>query len=307
MSKDIEKRFDKLVNTHIRTFCDSSFKDNIQQKIILGEMPGYEEYQREDVEIKKLQNKNLEEMRPCYECPLLTFEQEQHLFKKMNYFKLKAKILREKLKNSFALSEPKVRKIEKYLEKSLQIRNQIAEANFRLVTTIINGCHIDFYRERNITDSLISDAYFDILKAVDYFDWRKGYKFSTYAIWVMKRNFFRDCKQKKSYAEKFINVEYEPTYEEDTQELEYKEKQQFVKNLITLITKKEKMKEQTIGRIIYILENYFGLNGFEGRTLENISEEIGVTKERVRQLKEEGLLLIKNKVEELGITYESAC
>ena len=31
MSKDIEKRFDKLVNTHIRTFCDSSFKDNIQQ------------------------------------------------------------------------------------------------------------------------------------------------------------------------------------------------------------------------------------------------------------------------------------
>ena len=86
MSKDITTRFDKLINTHIRTFCDASFKDIEQRKIICGAMPDIEDYKRQDIEVKKLQNKNLEEMRPCYEAPLLSFEQEQHLFKKMNYF-----------------------------------------------------------------------------------------------------------------------------------------------------------------------------------------------------------------------------
>ena len=300
MPTNIEERFDKLITTHIRVFCDPSFKDISQRQLILGEMPDFEEYQNQSEELKKLQNKKLEEMRPCYEAPLLSFEQEQHLFRKMNYFKYKAKILRDKLKSEF--SEPKILRIEKYLAKALQIRNQIAESNFRLVTTVLNGCNIQFYRKRHIVDSLISDAYFDVLKSVDYFDWRKGYKFSTYAIWVMKRNYFRDYKQKVSYAEKFINIEKDKNYSDEHQEFECSEMKHFVKHLMSFIFKKDK---KTLDRIIYILENCYGLDGSEGRTLVSISEEMGLTKERVRQLKEEGLQLIRQKAEELGITYES--
>ena len=39
-------------------------------------------------------------------------------------------------------------------------------------------------------------------------------------------------------------------------------------------------------REIFILKNYFGLDGYEELTLEKIGEELNLTKERVRQIKE---------------------
>ena len=57
-------------------------------------------------------------------------------------------------------------------------------------------------------------------------------------------------------------------------------------------------------RQAYVLEQYFGVNGREKLTLEQISETVGVTKERVRQLKEKGLQWIREKVEELGIEID---
>jgi DNA-directed RNA polymerase sigma subunit (sigma70/sigma32) len=53
-----------------------------------------------------------------------------------------------------------------------------------------------------------------------------------------------------------------------------------------------------------VLEKYFGVNGRDKMTLEQISEEVGVTKERVRQLKEKGLEWIREKVLELGLSID---
>ena len=304
MTHDIQQRAKKLIETPIRVFPHASFKDAAQRQIIIGDMPRFEKFKIENEEIKKMQSSNMD-MRPCYESPLLDFEQEQHLFRKMNYYKFRAKKLISKLDTN-CLCEQNVAKIERCFAKALQIKNQIAEANFRLVTSVINKCQVSFYRERNIIDALISNAYFDVLKSIDYFDWTRGIKFSTYAIWVMKRNYFKDLKDKKKYAARFVNMGIEKEdnvyFDEDT--LEIQEKKDLAERLLTFVCKKEKMKQQTADRIVYILQSYFGFNGSERRTLESISEEIGVTKERVRQLKEEGLTLIKNKAEELGIKYE---
>ena len=57
-------------------------------------------------------------------------------------------------------------------------------------------------------------------------------------------------------------------------------------------------------RQAYVLEKYFGVNGRDKMTLEQISDEVGVTKERVRQLKEKGLEWIREKVEELGLSID---
>lgn len=305
LQESLEARAKKLIDTKIRLFFHDSFKDLSQRQSIIGNMPDLEKFNLQVESIKKLQSEKIGEyMRPCYEGPLLTFDQEQHLFRKMNYFKFKAKKMIRNL-DLAALTESNVQKIESYFSRIMFIRNQIAESNFRLVSTVLDSCNVSFYRQRNIVDSLISDAYFNVLKAVDYFDWTKGYKFSTYAIWVMKKNFFHDCKAKKKYADKFLNTESDVSFTQDVSEpLEQKETQDFAQMLLTFISKRDKQKQETADRIVYILQNYFGLNGYEKRTLENISEEIGVTKERVRQLKEEGLSLIKKRVEELGLTYE---
>jgi RNA polymerase primary sigma factor len=44
-----------------------------------------------------------------------------------------------------------------------------------------------------------------------------------------------------------------------------------------------------------ILKFYFGLNGFQPYTLEEIGEELGLTRERVRQIKEKAIKKLKNQ------------
>lgn len=48
-----------------------------------------------------------------------------------------------------------------------------------------------------------------------------------------------------------------------------------------------------------IIKKRFGLGGFEARTLESIGKEYGITRERVRQVEREGLVLIKSKTSEV--------
>lgn len=300
------ERAENLLATTLRVFVDPMFDDLKQRKTILAEIPGHEKFQTDGEKIQKLRiNKISPEMRPCYEAPLLNFEQEQHLFRKMNYFKYRAKKLMAGM-NPKRVSEKRVKNIEEHLAIAAAIRNQIAESNFRLATQILKG-QITFYREHGLTDALLSDGYFDVLKAVDYFDWTKGYRFSTYATWVIKKNFFRDSKQKITYAERFTHLDdsraemLNSRGEEYKEEKEYTGRQKLVQKLLKLLSQGDNSTDRN--RQVRVLEHYFGVNR-DRQTLEQISQKLGVTKERVRQLKEKGLLWIKQKVEELGIESE---
>ena len=305
-TEETTQKAQKILDTTLRVFYHPSFEDLKQRKNILANIPGFEKFQKDEAKVQKLRQSNLSpEMRPCYELPLLTFEQEQHLFRKMNYFKWRAKKLMGGM-NPNRVGEKRLLEIEEYLADAAEIRNQIAESNFRLATQILKG-QITFYREHTLTDALLSDAYFDVLKAVDYFNWTTGYRFSTYATWVIKKNFFRDSKQKITYSERFTHLD------EDHAELimsrgdgygeerDYTDRKTLVQQLLSLLAEGDNSTDRA--RQVRVLEHYFGVNGSERHTLEQISEEIGVTKERVRQLKEKGLQWIKEKVEELGIQY----
>ena len=77
-----------------------------------------------------------------YEVPLLTREQEYHLFRKFNYLKYKATKLREKLDPSRARTSV-MDEIEQLYDEAVQVKNQIVQANLRLVVSIakrhVNG------------------------------------------------------------------------------------------------------------------------------------------------------------------------
>jgi RNA polymerase nonessential primary-like sigma factor len=54
-----------------------------------------------------------------------------------------------------------------------------------------------------------------------------------------------------------------------------------------------------------VVERRFGLNGFEPMTLDQTGLEIGLTRERVRQLQAEALKILKSQIEAQGNTLES--
>src|SRR5690606_37789029 len=66
-----------------------------------------------------------------YEVPLLTREQEQHLFRKFNYVKYKASKLREELDPARARSTL-MDEIERLYDEAVMVKNEIVQANLRL-------------------------------------------------------------------------------------------------------------------------------------------------------------------------------
>lgn len=66
-------------------------------------------------------------------------------------------------------------------------RNRFAEANLRLVHSI---ARTHSHRGLDLLD-LIQEGSLGLLKAVDRFDYRKGFKFSTYATWWIKQSITR--------------------------------------------------------------------------------------------------------------------
>ena len=70
-----------------------------------------------------------------YEVPLLTREQEAHLFRKFNYLKYRAAKLREGLDPARAKSSV-MDEIESLYEQVVATKNQIVRANLRLVVSI---------------------------------------------------------------------------------------------------------------------------------------------------------------------------
>ncbi len=63
-------------------------------------------------------------------------------------------------------------------------RHHFIEANVRLVQSIANKFNVPMHLDR---DDLVQDGMIGLDKAVDKFDWRRGYKFSTYATWWIRQ------------------------------------------------------------------------------------------------------------------------
>lgn len=303
-----EIRARRLLEKPLRVIYSPEFDKRHRRREILAEMPNIEQFNELRKKVVQLRSgeKVAPEMRPCYEEPLLTKEQEFHLFRKMNYFKYRAKKLMSRM-NPRKVKEVRLNKIDQLLEEANKIRNQIANSNFRLATQILRK-QSSFYREHSLTEGSLSDGYFDVLKAIDYFDFNTGFKFSTYCTWVLKKNFSRDMKNQSKYQERYTTgmdesmIDIQDGDDGYQAELTYDNNKKMVSRLLSMLAGSDCNGD--VQRQVYAIQEWFGLNGRQHRTLEAISQDMEVTKERVRQLKEKGLEAIREKVKELGIVFE---
>jgi RNA polymerase primary sigma factor len=81
------------------------------------------------------------------------------------------------------LSPRKRRNLEREVAEGLEARDLLTEANLRLVVSIAKR-----YRNRGMAFlDLIQEGNLGLMRAVEKFDYRKGFKFSTYATWWIRQ------------------------------------------------------------------------------------------------------------------------
>jgi RNA polymerase primary sigma factor len=85
--------------------------------------------------------------------------------------------------------------LAKQIEKgNMQARDQMVNSNLRLAFSIARKYH----RPGHSLDDLIQESNIGLMKAVDKFDWRRGFKFSTYATWWIRQSVGRYVNDTKS-------------------------------------------------------------------------------------------------------------
>ncbi|MFJ8016839.1 RNA polymerase sigma factor [Streptomyces sp. NPDC096339] len=111
--------------------------------------------------------------------PLLNAEQEVELAKRIEA----GLFAEDKLANSDKLAPKLKRELEIISEDGRRAKNHLLEANLRLVVSLAKR-----YTGRGMLFlDLIQEGNLGLIRAVEKFDYTKGYKFSTYATWWIRQ------------------------------------------------------------------------------------------------------------------------
>ena len=228
-----------------------------------------------------------------YRVPLLTPYGEQFHFRQLNYLRHWVGVLRERLLKSSKPRRDLVETIQGMFAEIDRIRGRIIECNLRLVVSISRR----FSDSRNGFEELVSEGNLILMKAVDRFDYGRGFRFSTYATHAVQRHIFRlfQTRQKRRKREQITADEIlgdlmPPTLDEARLD-PVGDVKQLLGKWGTCLDERER----------YIIGTRFGVAGHEdSRTLRDLSTELGISKERVRQVQ----IRAMDKLRELAETHK---
>lgn len=210
---------------------------------------------------------------------VLTRDEEIELFRRYNFLKYLVCITRAPMRPAAALGSG-LRKIEKYLDQAEEIKNIIIEANLKLVVSIAKKHALS---AEQLPD-LISEGNFSLMRAVEKFDYTRGFRFSTYASWAIAKNFARKipaeaARPDRARGDELNYAEGDLRFPATAGVVEIERAHKSLKDVI---------EENLDEREQYVVIHHFGLIGTvvkkKSRSLKQIGEDLSLSKERIRQI-----------------------
>ncbi|MCK5226088.1 MAG: sigma-70 family RNA polymerase sigma factor, partial [Planctomycetes bacterium] len=254
------KRAKMLMAKKIDFIASDEFLNKNAGKEILAKLT---RWQKSTIKKNNLPSKHLQALKNT---PVLNRDDEIRWFKKYNYLKYLTWHICKNI-NLSHVSGREIKKAENYLAKAETIKKMIIEANMRLVVSIANKHTIS---GANLFD-LVSEGNFSLMRAVEKFDYAKGFRFSTYASWVIAKDFARKIPTDKLKAAK-ETADYPANIQRDFRiepAVDFAAIERAQKNLIEVIRDNLDKREQ------YIILNHFGLLGTLVKKKKKTLKQIG--------------------------------
>lgn len=225
-----------------------------------------------------------------YRVPLLTREQEQYYFRRMNFRKFQFSDLRAQLDPTKPAARL-VARLEATLSDINDVKSLLIRSNLRLVVSIAKR----YLKSSAGFFELVSDGNISLIRAVEKFDYSRGNKFSTYASWAILKNFARSVPAEHQRLDRFRTGQDEVFAQSSEKRGSFFTAEHL--NVSHRAVIRELMQELD-GREQRVIACRFGLEeGAEPETLEQVGTRLGVTKERVRQIEVRTLEKLRRIVE----------
>lgn len=291
------KRFEQICNWEVGFVESDEFKEpDADAKILLAPMPRLEPPKKPSHNLPEPTNAYFDAL---WQYPVLTRGQERILFRRYNYIKYKLVMLRQRLQRG-RVSSRMMDEIESLYEQALDIRTVLSNCNLRLVVFIAKR----FAGTDRLLDELISDGNWHLTRAIENFDYTKGWKFSTYAMASIASNFARRSSENGNEAHKLQGyVEHALSKPDASWNNHVVEQMQWrchcsdVDKLLAHLPERER----------FIIVRRFGLGKVdEPETLKEVGDQLNITKERVRQLEARAIEMLRAAAQSIKLASDDS-
>ena len=221
----------------------------------------------------------------------------------VNDFTNSVQIYFKELKKYKPLKKEYEKELFKEIKKNnIKARNELISSHLKFVFDVAKK-----YKGLGVPlEDLISEGNLALDKAIERYDEAKDTKFITYAVWWV-RQAMQECVKKKIKSS--LNEVSETSLNCDTDDNEEMSTIEYYNVDISSedddnIAEIQKSKEKIVSSLLlklpprgqYIIKRYYGIDCEESMKLCEISKELGITQERVRQIKDKCLKILRSEV-----------